>query len=737
MKQTVNFRLLICLFLLSLLVGFNLYLHRVELSITNEVNDNTFQYALIDEAKVIWQYVLSGQLSPFYLFDSFNERWNEGFALSSYYSHLPQAVIALISLVTGLDAYKLFTLVKFLLLVFLPLPFFLMGRIVGLSALTSLLIAYFSHLTFTDGLYGIDISSFLWRGWGLSSQLVAIFIMPIAYAYSYTYLEKEKNLGKAILANFLFASSHSGIFLITVLSLPVLLLFHRGHYEQFLRRLGIFAGLTGISLAYFFVPFFTQSDFRNFSLWDPIWKFDSFGILPVVTWFLDGKLFDFGRPPVLTLLVLFGLFFCLISPTRWFRFTAVSFLLYSALFMGRSTFGPLIGLIPGLSEFHLHRFVVGLQFTGIIAASGLFTFLLQWVVDKIRLPKMATAIILVLLLFPIIYYLEKPIVKYSTDNASWIRASNKKFQLESPPVDKAVEKLKTLPDGRVYAGRPGNWGRNFKVGDEPVYMYLAQNGFKTVGLAPQSWSPNSEYDQFFGDSDKAIFDLYNVRHALFPDTVTAPQFAKKKERFGKFNLYEIDTDGWFTTGISRLVVTGKKTDFVNITHLWLNSPMFKARHYPTILFQGDKRDFKYKYYYTMLDLNNFRDNNGNLYTLWQRNPTALNFGISNLSDVKKLSESSSFQKYRAEFKVEKDCPQCIVILKQTFHPNWQVKVNGRDVSAYPVFPFYIGIPIEKVGKYHVEAVYRPNNLKVLLIVLGLMAIGGLSLVILKNAQSLK
>src|SRR3989344_2078447 len=200
---------------LLLIVGLNFYLYRGEFKVLVDPNDNIFQYALVDEAKSIWKQIFTGKLSPFYLLDSWQNRWAEGFSLSNYYSHLPQAVIALFG------GYKLFVIIRTLMLILLPLMFFWGGTILRLPSGFSLILALFSQLIFTDGLYGIDVSSYLWRGWGLSAQLMAVFFLPVAFGYAIDYLENKRNLGKAILFNFLVASSHFGIFSLALLGYPL------------------------------------------------------------------------------------------------------------------------------------------------------------------------------------------------------------------------------------------------------------------------------------------------------------------------------------------------------------------------------------------------------------------------------------------------------------------------------------------------------------------------------------
>src|SRR3989338_3994468 len=330
---------------LLFIVGLNFYLYRGEFKVLVDPNDNIFQYALVDEAKSIWKQIFTGKLSPFYLLDSWQNRWAEGFSLSNYYSHLPQAVIALFG------GYKLFVIIRTLMLILLPLMFFWGGTILRLPSGFSLILALFSQAIFTDGLYGIDSSSFLWRGWGLSAQLMAVFFLPLAFAYTLDYFENKRNLGKAILFNFLVAQSHFGMFSLLLLGYGVYLIYEfisylvnkinpnfkaqmtnqipnpksKRNHQGFglwildlnwildfdigiLKRSFIFIGLLLFSLSYFITPFFLQGQYRNYSVWDPIWKFDSWGARQVIVWFLNGDLFDFGRSSLITLSVIFGVF---------------------------------------------------------------------------------------------------------------------------------------------------------------------------------------------------------------------------------------------------------------------------------------------------------------------------------------------------------------------------------------------------------------------------------------------
>ncbi|MBI4008711.1 hypothetical protein HY357_00590, partial [Candidatus Roizmanbacteria bacterium] len=743
-------------------------------------------------AKNIWKNIFSGKLSPFYLLDSWQERWADGFALSSYYAHLPQAIISLISLISQIGAFKIFIIVRTLMLIFLPLMFFWAGTILRLPTVFSLILAFLSQAIFTNGLYGIDLSSFLWRGWGLSAQLMALFFMPQAFAYAIDYLENKRNLGKAVFFNFLVAQNHFGMFSLMLLGYPLYLLTNLTNWSDLIDwkkfkepalRLFIFIGLTLFFISYFIIPFFLQGQYRNFSVWDPIWKFDSWGAKQIIVWFLNGELFDFNRFPFITLAVVFGLFLGLgilgkkEKEDRLFSFLSLLFIFYTVLFFGRTTLGKAIDLIPGFSEYHLHRIIVMVQFTGLFLGAW-FIYSLSIKLTKIFSRGQLTSrlksgpvvphsssqsegslrhsfvqttdsqknfvtllhFVFVIFGFIVIYNLEQPIVNYAKDNNIWIERSNGAYKSDLPAYEKIKTKLLGLPRARIYAGKPGNWGKQFYVGETPVYMTLSRDGFPVIGFLPESWSPNSDPEQFFDENNIDAYNLYNVGYSLLPDSVKAPDFAKLLVKEGKYSLYQIETSGWFNFGQSNIAVKTKKTSLLNITRLWFGSNAFKRNDYPTIDLNKDQPDGK-KWYIQMTDFNHFINlNDGMRRSIWEANPFAENIAVSSRSagkaSVSIKSQEVLVDGYKANLETKEDCHNCIVVLKQSFHPNWQVKVNGEATSIFPVFPFYIGIPIEQKGNYTVEALYKPNNLKIFLVLLEIIAFGLMGFLSLKRASKL-
>lgn len=711
--------------LLIILLAFNFYLYRAEFAVSSDVNDNNFHAGLILEAEKIWQEIFAKRLSIFYLFDSFNERWSEGFPLSLYYSHIPQAAIAFFSFVIPVSPERLFIIIRTLFLILLPASFFVSALILDFPLLFALALAFFSQVIFTDGLYGIDVSSFLFRGWGISAQLFAVFFLPIAFAYGTSYLKSGKNLTKAIIFNFIVAQGHFGIFYLLLLAYPPLFIFYIGEAKVFIKRILSFFAILLLFLSYFIIPFFLYGEFRNFSFWDSWWKFNSYGANQVIVWFLNGNLFDFGRFSTITLAAIFGFFLSFLQKDKRLKFFASLFFLYTALFFGRETWGRLIDLIPGFSEFHLHRLIVMVQFSGLFLAAYFFYFLFltgkRLVANFQGEIKILAATLGVAFVSLLVFFLEKPIVKYAKDNEAMIKEANETLKEEFPSYQKIREKLESAARSRIYAGRPGDWGRNFTVGGTPLYMALSKDGFSVVGQAPESWSLNSEYDQFFSETNYDFFNLYNVSSLVIPDDFTPPEFANLVVKEGRYSLYQIKTDGWFTLGKSSLLVKSGKKHLTNIIHLWLSADLIKKSQYPAIEIGNVGVGGDFSKIITMTGLNSYQQG-GKENSLWSKNLLSEeDFGSSELV-WQKIAEQSGNGRYQIKFDLKKDCQGCVLVLRQTYHPNWQITVKGEKKDAFPVFPFYIGIPIGKAGFYDVEAIYQPSLVKVILIIVESMVL---------------
>jgi len=117
----------------------------------------------------------------------------------------------------------------------------------------------------------------------------------------------------------------------------------------------------------------------------------------------------------------------------------------------------------------------------------------------------------------------------------------------------------------------------------------------------------------------------------------------------------------------------------------------------------------------MSDQNSY-DNNR---VIWRDNPMYTSQEKFEQTLINKV-EKKFTQGYSVSFKLNNQCNNCVLILKQTFHPNWKITVNGKKQAAFPVFPFFTGIQLNNPGDYEIIATYQPSTLKTILLILGIL-----------------
>ncbi len=729
-------------------VGFNLWLYRTEPTAKVDPNDNTFQFALVYRTNQIWDFATkkcSGNILTFpvchfsYLADHWVPNWNEGYNLPFYYSHIPQIVIVaswrFIHLFAGsMSLFQYYHYVIYFLLCLFPLSVFLALRVTGLPLITAGLGTLLASQISTDGLYGLDPSSFLWRGYGLSSQLFAMIWLPLAIAYCWRALSSKRAVIPATIFLILTTAGHLGIGMMTFLALipltlaaPILAFFQKQSPQKIFEPLkkniivlGIIAVIAIGFLSYWILPAISLDRFHNFSFWDPIWKFNSYGAKETLTRLGNGALFDFGRLPLMTGLVLVGLF----AGSAEFTMLLVFFIL---LYFGRTTWGNVLDIIPGMKEFHLSRFIVGVHMAGLFLApiglAWLWENASSAVARIILIPKKYISIVLLILIivfiFPAIY---GQTVRYAKYNDTLIAQANANYTKQSAGASRlvaALQELEKTAPGRVFSGRGGGWGHSFVLAETTMTMYLGNFALPTVLWLPETWSPNGDTEQYFRENFSEDYDLYNIRYVAAPANLAKTDiqpFWKMIQKNPSWNIYEVKTSGYFTAGVRPAVVASDKYSFTNVIRLWIQSSDPKNDLYPQLSF--DTKSYPVNVglpNFKMTDEVTFQVPNGSLHNIFAEPPkyespylpAGRQVAISNQTDDTDMI-------FTARASVPDGCTECMVILKQTFHPGWRITVDGKSVTPIITFPFFIGIPVS-AGTHEIVAAYQPSAIKVVLI----------------------
>ncbi len=799
--QHYRFEKFISIGMLLFAIVFNLWLYRLEPTAKIDPNDNTFQYALVDRTNQIWDYAnktcpknLSFVICHLsFLIDHWVPNWAQGYNLPYYYSHLPQVVIVgsyrLLQplLTTGYSLFAYYHVVIYLLLSFFPLSVFLALRLINLSWGTAGLGALLATQISTDGLYGLDPPSFLWRGYGLSSQLFAMFFLPLALAYSWRWLSVRGGLTFWPAVFFLFATTagHLGIGIIAFLSIGVLALapsiyslLNQKSKDLILKQLRsdltklmILAGVAIFFLSYWLIPIFLNGNYHNISVWDPIWKFDSYGAKDIVNKLFNGDLFDFGRLPILTLFVFVGFFASLYSAGSSANFEmpaegarsadeverdraarkigratsapfasfGLLFVFWLLLYFGRTTWSGLIDLIPGMREFHLSRFIVGVHLAGLfLAPIGVQKIVSSITYQVSRILKRESSLVLPLVYLFIglfVYWFIYPqTIRYNQTNEVLIRRANDNYAKVTGDFNDLLATLRRLEaerPGRILAGRGGSWGKNFRVAETPYYMALSTEGLPVVLWLPETWSPNSDTEQFLSEGLERDYALYNIRYVVTParnashsdagGPPTPPAggavqpFWKLVKATPSWKLYTVNTPGYFSLGTKPAIVSVTKENYLNLVHLWIQSDYPQKGLFPQLTFAKNYPQKTGLPNFRLLDEANYLVPDGSVHNLMQDPPRYLPANES--ADKPRIlsQENAADMIFKAKVEVPKDCVECLLVLKQTYHPNWKATVAGREVKPINVFPFFLAVPLSEAGTHEVIFSYEPATLKKLLL----------------------
>jgi hypothetical protein len=661
---------------------------------------------------------------------NFTDPWqgtmNLGFPFFHYYQHLPHLLVALFHVVT-FGVFPVADLIRwstYLLLSLFPLTIFWSLRRVGFDDLTAGMGALVAPLAATDSLFGFGYASYTFLGFGLYSQLWAMALFAPAIALGYGVIRDGRGYFWATLLLAALLMSHLMYGYMAFISLGVLALVEvakgstlsslaQATGRQWLRLI-ILLLLVSVVTSYFLIPFILDLSYvNNTQTLLPIFK-DSLGHSAVLRSLVEGDLFDFHRFPSLTILVLAGLGVCLV---RWrqerYLIPVAIFLVWLLLYFGRSTWGPLIDLLPLSSFIPMHRFIAGVHLGGILLAAVALAAPWRWAISGTRPWYVAGALVFtVIILVPA--YVERS--SYASENSFVIEYSGGSLAAEKTDLDALFQRLKQLPPGRVYSGPvggdQGTWGLDYNVGFVNVFSLLSAAGIDTMGAIYHSYPLQSGLLREFDESKQEQYDLFNITYVVAPEKQEFPGFVRLLEQFGRHRLYQVETTGYFGLVDSRLAFSGDREDFAVAASDWLDSDLPAARYHPMVSLGGSSQA--------------------------RGRPVPLSDAAAAISGTpvvagpllgEILSEEIGGNFYAADVRVELES---LLLLKATYHPNWRATVNGVGTDTVMLMPGFIGVPVGP-GEHQVRLEYSPRRLRIVLLVLGLVTLVVIPLVERRSA----
>jgi hypothetical protein len=264
------------------------------------LNDDAVHFLLVQRASE----ALAAGENPF---DHWAPELDLGFPQMLYYQHLPHlAVVGLHRLLfRQVDLFTLFNAVRYLLLIGLPLTVYWSMRQLGFPLVAAAVGACASSLISANSRYGFEYDSYIWKGWGMYTQLWAVHLSLLTLACVNRLLERGKGYVAAISACSALVLSHliysymiaPGVLVVALVGLT------RDNLRARLARLALTASASLAVTSYFWFPFLRYKAYLSASPYEGAWKYDSFGASQILPWLVNGDLLDYGRLQLLTILL--------------------------------------------------------------------------------------------------------------------------------------------------------------------------------------------------------------------------------------------------------------------------------------------------------------------------------------------------------------------------------------------------------------------------------------------------
>ncbi|HEY3723334.1 MAG TPA: DUF6541 family protein [Acidimicrobiia bacterium] len=695
---------LVPLLLVALPIAFNLFVLRTELRHVVQLNDTTVHISMVRWAE---QRLNAGQL----VFDGWYPRLQLGLAQFHHYQSLPHIVAGAFATVFG--AERTVTWSAYLLLSFWPLCVYWTVRLFGFNRWTAATTAILAPLMTSVTGYGYEHFSYVWRGNGIWSQLWGMWLFPLALVFTWRAVSKGKGYAVAALFLALTIACHflTGYLAIIGLGIWVLL-----QPREILRRIGraVAVGLGGaLAASWVIVPLLLDSkwalrtQFNVGTFW-----FDSYGGKNVVEWLFTGKLFDgsgqtqdLARFPIFSILVGVGVILCGLRFLRDERARAILtfFVVCVLLLCGRDTIGFVINLLPGSQDLLIHRFIIGVQLSGLLLAGLGASWLTQGIYARVRdrrpkLRPVAVVAVLTVLGLLVIAPAWRFIASFDAQGAAWINQQRVADGTNGKDFEALAREAASAGGGRVYAGSASNGGRDVLIGSVPGYSYLLDADVDELGFTLRTLSLSADAETAFNDANPADYDLFDVRWVILPTSSKPGVPAHLVSTRGRWNLWQVDTSGYLEVVDTTPAITADRTNLLAQTKHFLSSHAVAEHQIPVIAFGGDAAAA----------------------------PT-------NPSGTPKSTPAGSVtvQYSRPDDgvwggEVVANRPS-VVMLKSTYDPRIHVTVDGKPAKTQMLAPSYVGVAVP-AGTHRVEFQYEPFGYYWVLFLIGALALIALAVV---------
>jgi len=656
-------------------------------------NDTAFHALMITQASAA---LASGSS----VVDFWIPQFEFGYPQFLYYQHAPHVFVVGIHRLLGgsVELLSVFHTVRWLLLVTFPLTVYWSARRLDLSAREAAVAAATSSLLSGDARFGFEYNSYVWRGFGMYTQLWAMHLSFIATACVYRLMRDGTGYLRSIVVLIVLALSQLLYAYMTALTSVMLLLMGDAPSRWPVRaaRLGMIGSVSLLATAYMTVPFLSLNAYVSTF---PRLPGATGGLSAISAGWASTSLLDHERWPVLTVLLIIGIAVAVWQGARERLRGRVlllgGFLLWMLLcFGGDAATSAMRGL--GLYGADVsYRFIGGVE---------LFAMLLMgvgggWLWDHIanasfisRLSSNAGwrvaggaavgGVLVLLWLTPA--FVER--AGYYRTNARWINETSSALR-ENIDLQGLLSTIAQDGGGRVYAGRPNNWGAPRRVGPVIRVTDVIKSRVMPALVPPfQGLSLNADMAWQFDDGNAAHYDLFDVRYVMVPSDAQVPAFLQPFLATTEYAVLRAQTTGasmWVSVSDRRAVSSQRELMIGNRD--WLHSGAPARR--------------------SVIRWDYANDESGAL----ARDAASRCPQMGSLVDGYVGFDSMV---------VRTRCGDAgTVMFKSSYHPNWRVTADGNPVPTFMVSPAFLAADVP-AGEHVLKAEYVPTAGKHALLLMG-------------------
>ncbi|HEY3774532.1 MAG TPA: YfhO family protein [Solirubrobacteraceae bacterium] len=592
----------------------------------------------------------------------------EGSPQFLHYQSLPAILTGAVGLLTGPDVA--FRWSFYLLWSLWPISVYLAARAFGGGRGTAGASAAIAPFLVSATGVGYEQHAYLWTGYGVWTQLWAMWTLPLAWGWSWRALRGGHGYGRAVLATALTVALH---FETGYLALAVLLcwpLIAGRPVVIRVRRAAVLLGGSFLATAWVTVPLLAQRDWAavNEAL-QGSGLVNGYGAHQVLGWLVSGQLLDAGRLPVVTVLaaVGFGLAWLAWSSDPDGRALLIALAVCLLLAFGRTTFGSLVDVIPGNADLFFRRFMMGVQLAALLLAGRGAAWLAGRCLGLLeaRLARWPARLSPVLGLACAVAVLAPAWLQlggFDRRDGAAVAAQRHADATQGAQLDRLIAVIKRQGGGRTYAGTPTNWGQSFTVGEVPVFKYLENQDVDEVGYTLRTASLMTNPENEFDERNPSDYRLFGIRYLILPAGRTPPVRAQWVTHSGRYILWAIRGGAYIQTGTVVGQITADRTNLGAG-----NGPLLRS-------------DLAAHGAYLAVRYGRPGDGDGRLPSAHQSDPGTVSAAHADLGGGE---ASATVRMHRPG----------VAVLSASYDPGWTATVDGRRAPTHMVAPALVAVDL--------------------------------------------